>query len=198
MVSPAEGPAQASPLRHPRFSPSVIPVSPPLSSPFLPLCHPGLDPGSRAFAVVGAASNAARPLRPPPSHAASHPLPLERAGVRGVVIPSTARNLAVAFELCFLCHPRPDRGSSVVVFVFCLRTRAISWRHLRAPAGVAAPQSRTLFGRRGLFERSAYPEQREGTLNQQPTAWKSRFLPSTGSGQARDPSLRSGQARNDN
>ena len=68
---------------------------------------------------------------PPPSHAASHPLPLERAGVRGVVIPSTARNLAVAFELCFLCHPRPDRGSSVVVFVFCLRTRAISWR-LRA------------------------------------------------------------------
>ncbi len=110
MVAPAEGPAQASPLRHPRFSPSVIPAS--------PLCHPGLDPGSRAlhvFSVVGAASNAGPASSSPRHHMPpSHPLPLERAGVRGVVIPSTARNLAVAFGSC---------------------PRAIPWRHIQGACG---------------------------------------------------------------
>ena len=66
-----------------------------------------------------------------------------------------------------------------------------------APAGGALPQSRTLFGGRGLSERSACPacpacpersegtkrrglakELREGTLTQQPTAWKSRSFAS--------------------
>ena len=46
-----------------------------------------------------------------------------------------------------------------------------------------APVPNSIWGR-GLSERSACPEQREGTLKQQPTAWKSRFLPSTDSGQA--------------
>ena len=35
-------------------------------------------------------------------------------------------------------------------------TRAIPWRHLKAPAGVAAPQSRNLVGGRGLSERSEF------------------------------------------
>ena len=72
------------------------------------------------------------------------------------------------------------------------------WRQIQGACrrGCAAVPN-FLWGR-GLFERSACPEQREGTLNQKPSAWKSRFLPSTDSGQARDPSLRSGQARNDN
>ena len=47
-----------------------------------------------------------------------------------------------------------NRGSRVVVF--CIPTRAIPWRHLRAPAGAAAPQSRNLVGGRGLFERSEF------------------------------------------
>ena len=47
-----------------------------------------------------------------------------------------------------------NRGSSVVVF--CIPTRAISSRHLKAPAGEAAPQSRDLVGGRGLFERSEF------------------------------------------
>ena len=120
--------------------------------------------------------------------------------------------------LSSFCHPRRlsprlsptlrTRGSSVVLFAKTGRskdpgspiesgmTRNANAKS-RAPAGAAAPQSRTLW-RRGLFERSACPEQREGTLNQKPSAWESRFLPSTDSGQARDPSLRSGQARNDN
>ena len=34
--------------------------------------------------------------------------------------------------------------------------RAIKWRHLKAPAGAAAPRSRILFGGRGLFERSEF------------------------------------------
>ena len=114
--------------------------------------------------------------------------------------------------------PRMDpgnlRGSSVVLFAKTGRSKDPGspiesgmtegrkqrhpWRHVEGACrrGCAAVPN-FLWGR-GLFERSACPEQREGTLNQQPSAWKSRFLPSTDSGQARDPSLRSGQARNDN
>ena len=40
-------------------------------------------------------------------------------------------------------------------FIFRIPTRAIPWRHLKAPAGEAAPQSRIYWGR-GLFERSEF------------------------------------------
>ena len=50
--------------RSPQFCPPTKPGAP--ARPTLsPICHPGLDPGSRAllvFSVVGAASNAARPF----------------------------------------------------------------------------------------------------------------------------------------
>ena len=113
---------------------------------------------------------------PPPSHAASHPLPLERAGVRGVVIPSTARNLAVAFELCFLCHPRPDRGSSVVVFVFCLRTRAISWRHLSACAWLRPSPELCLGGEDCLSEALILSNAKELSINNRPPGKADSFL----------------------
>ena len=35
---------------------------------------------------------------------------------------------------------------SAALLLFCIHTRAITWRHLRAPAGVAAPQSRNQLG----------------------------------------------------
>ena len=47
----------------------------------------------------------------------------------------------------FVRHPRPDRGSSVVVSVLCSCTRAISWRYLLS----------------GHAERNACPERSKGT-----------------------------------
>ena len=55
--------------------------------------------------------------------------------------------------------------------------------HMAPPQGACgrgcAPVPNPIWGR-GLSERSACPEQREGTLNQQSTVWKSRFLVSLG------------------
>ena len=108
-------------------------------------------------------------------------------------------------SFCQRLSPTPDRngskdqrGSPIESGMTEGRKQRHPWRQIQGACrrGCAAVPN-FLWGR-GLFERSACPEQREGTLNQKPSAWRSRFLPSTDSGQARDPSLRSGQARNDN
>ena len=44
-----------------------------------------------------------------------------------------------------LLSPSRSRNRESSVVAVGLHTRAIPWRHLRAPAGAAAPQSRTLF-----------------------------------------------------
>ena len=91
-----------------------------------------------------------------------------------------------------------DPGSPIESGMTEGRKQRHPWRQIQGACRRGCAAVPNFLWRRGLFERSACPEQREGTLNQKPSAWESRFLPSTGSGQARDPSLRSGQARNDN
>ena len=54
--------------------------------------------------------------------------------------------------------------------------RAIPWRHVEGACGRGCAQVPKSSWGRGLSERSACPEQREGTLNQKPSAWESRFL----------------------
>ena len=91
------------------------------------------------------------------------------------------RSLTLPLPPFPFCHSRA-RGNpgSVQLILVGLHTRAIPWRHLKGACGRGcAPVPNSMWGR-GLFERSACPEQREGTFNQQPTAWKSRFLVSLG------------------
>ena len=61
-----------------------------------------------------------------------------------------------------LLSPSRSRNRESSVFIVSLHTRAIPWRHLRAPAGVAAPRSRILFGGEDCLSEaswSSYPRQ---------------------------------------